>query len=136
MHRQVPQPPQRPPARLRPHLRTTPTLPCLVCGRPVRAEFQPVFCHDHRNNVTPITGWAFFDYRDVEIINISWRFNWTEPLLAEMRRLAQLAEMAELGAGIVELAVADQVLVPQPFQARPYQQQPDEGMESSDDEDL
>jgi hypothetical protein len=90
-----------PPAKLyRASLPDCPRAPCLICGTPVRGDFQPIYCHHHRNNQTPISGWAFLLRSEVNMINILRENRWTDDALAELRvrgsqAQAQVARLAD-----------------------------------------
>jgi hypothetical protein len=106
----APQPNRLPPASLVPNLRDVATTPCNTCGRPVRGDFQPIYCHVHRNNVTPVSGWAFMLRTELRLVNILRLHRWTDDALAEVAARAQEIEVLELADGVeTQLQLADGV---------------------------
>jgi hypothetical protein len=97
-----------PPARLyRASLPDCPRAPCVVCGALVRGDFQPIYCHHHRNNQTPISGWAFILRSELNMINILRENRWTDDALAELRvRGAQVQARVERLADDMEATLA------------------------------
>ncbi|GMF37739.1 unnamed protein product [Phytophthora lilii] len=79
-----------PQARLRPNLKRSPIVPCEYCGSPVKAEFRPAYCHHHRNNVTPISGWIFVHFIELDLINIPRRYQATEIVTTIKLRIMKL----------------------------------------------
>lgn len=63
---------QLPPAHIIYKLKDAPLLPCNHvdgCNREVRGFFPPVFCHSHRNNLTPIVGFAYITAFELSVVN-------------------------------------------------------------------
>lgn len=73
-----------PPIVLRHNLNQVPTLPCVSCQRNVKADFSPVYCHSHRNNLDPTCGWAFITRDEKQLLNILRRTDWTAEALQEL----------------------------------------------------
>ncbi|RLN52990.1 hypothetical protein BBJ28_00014382 [Nothophytophthora sp. Chile5] len=96
-----------PPAQLTPNLKTAKTQPCNICSKPVRGDFQPIFCHNHRNNVTPVSGWAFFMYNEVQLINILRQHGLVDIALVEVTRRFEQIDVELLTTGLEETSLAD-----------------------------
>jgi len=63
----------------------------------------------HRNNVTPVSGWAFLLRSEVRLVNILRMHHWTEDALAEVAARGQEVEIARLADGVdTQLLLVDE----------------------------
>jgi hypothetical protein len=105
-----------PAATLVPNLNAVATTPCNVCARPVRGDFNPIYCHVHRNNITPVSGWAFLLRSEIRLINILRHHRWTDDAPAEVAQRGEQVEIAQLADGLDEqLLLGDAAAADDPY---------------------
>jgi hypothetical protein len=90
------------------------TTPCTTCGKPVRGDFAPIYCHRDRNNQDPVSGWGYLHRDEVRCVNIWRRQGWLDYLLPELIRLSMDADMDSLNRATFRLSLEPKHAAPPP----------------------
>ncbi|RLN48770.1 hypothetical protein BBJ29_009541 [Phytophthora kernoviae] len=78
----------------------------------VKAEFEPAYCHSYRNNVTPIAGWIYVHFTEVDLVNIPRRYQSTDFVRDELQLRAQQTDFTVMTARMRQHLV---IIKPEPM---------------------
>lgn len=89
------------------HTITVRAIPCAEpqCRLTIKGEFQPSYCHKHRNNRDPITGWAYLTRAEMQIINMLREHDWTDEALEGLMARHTEAQVETLANTVAALDV-------------------------------
>jgi hypothetical protein len=109
--------------------------PCSMpsCDERVRGDFPPIFCHHHRNNQEPISGFAYLHRDEARILNITRRHGWMSKIKVMLTEMSVEAAMQNLDRDTRNLRLNNVAFEQRPPAA--YRDRHEDRFEELDDSD-